>query len=59
MQDYLLKLGFVQSPSDPCIFFYKRIVLMMYVDDFIIGGPTNQSIDKAIELIKDNADVEE
>ena len=32
---------------------------MMYVDDFIIGGPTDQSIDEAIELIKDNADVED
>ena len=41
MQDYLIKLGFVQSPPDPCIFFFKQIVLMMYIDDFIIGGPTN------------------
>ena len=59
MRDYLVKIGFVQNPSDPCIFFYKQVVLMMYVDDFIIGGPTDQAIDDAIELIKDNADVED
>ena len=59
MKDYLHSLGFIQSTIDPCVFFYKNIVLLMYVDDFIIAGPNQGEIDDAIELIKDNADVED
>ncbi len=38
MQKYLMDMGFKQSSIDPCIFFYKDIILMMYVDDFIYGS---------------------
>ena len=31
----------------------------MYVDNFIIGGPTNQAINGAIEFIKDNTGIED
>ena len=54
MQEYLIKLGLVKCPSDPCIFFYKQIILMMYVDDVIISGPNEQAVADAINYIKDN-----
>ena len=59
MAKYLASIGFKQSSVDPCIFFYKKVVLLMYVDDFIIAGPSDDDIDEAIEMIQDNTDVED
>ena len=36
-----------------------HVVLLMYVDDFILIGPTDELIDEAILTMQDNADVED
>ena len=59
MRDYMIALGFVQDPIDPCVFYYMHVMLLMYVDDFILIGPTNELIDEAILTMQDNADVED
>ena len=60
MSKYLVSLGFVQSTIDPCIFFYKNtVILLMYVDDFVIGGATDADIDEALDIMQDNADVKD
>ena len=60
MSKYLVSLGFVQSTIDPCIFFYKnKVILLMYVDDFVIGGATDADIDEALDIMQDNADVKD
>jgi hypothetical protein len=56
---YLKKLGFVQSTIDPCVFYYKKCVLLLYVDDVIIGGPTSTDLDDLVQVIKDNVDLED
>ena len=58
MVEYLKSLGFRQSTIDPCVFYYKQLVLLMYVDDFIIAGPTINDINDAFEIISDNVDLE-
>lgn len=59
MAKYLRSIGFKQSSIDPCVFFYKKVILLMFVDDFIIAGQDDAAIDEAVELIKDNTDVED
>ena len=56
---YLTNLGFKQSQVDPCVFYYKQCVLLLYVDDVIIGGPTDKDLADVIETIKDNVDIED
>lgn len=59
MAKYLKSVGFKQSSIDPCVFFYKGVILLMFVDDFIIAGQNDAAINEAVELIKDNTDVED
>ena len=59
MRKYLIKLGFKQCPTDPSMFFYKKVILLMYVDDFILIGPSDEAIDDAIEMMQDYADIED
>ena len=59
MSKYLVSMGFIQSSIDPCIFFLGKVILLMYVDDFIIGGLSDEIIDAAVQIIGDNADVED
>ena len=56
---YLLNLGFVASAIDPCVFFYKQTILLLFVDDVIINNLTTTGLDEAVDLIKDNADVDD
>lgn len=58
MVKYLKQLSFVQSAIDPCVFYYGDVILLIYVDDFIIAGRTVQSIADAFEVIADNIDIE-
>ncbi len=34
----LIKLGFKQSKADPCFYYHKKIIIMTYVDDFLVYG---------------------
>ena len=56
---YLKRVGFKQSAIDPCVFYYKKCVLVLYVDDVIVGGPTDDDLDNLVEAIKDNVDIED
>jgi Reverse transcriptase (RNA-dependent DNA polymerase) len=44
----LTKIGFVQSKIDPCIFWRRQTILIIYTDDTIVTGPTDADIDAAI-----------
>ena len=59
MSKYLVLMGFIQSTIDPCMFFLGKVILLMYVDDFIIGGLSDEIIDAAVQIIGDNANVED
>ena len=44
----LLKLGFKMSSIDKCIFYKERSVLLVYVDDCILMGPSKDEINEII-----------
>ena len=49
----------IQSKIDPCVFYYKEAILLIFVDDVILGGVNQQVIDDVMELLKDNVDVDD
>ena len=48
----LIKLGFVQSKHDPCLFLKKDIICMLYLDKSIFLSPEDSIIDKHIASLK-------
>lgn len=54
ISDGLRKRGFAQSAADPCVFYKRNIVLLIYVDDAILCGPDPAAIQSEISsLAKD------
>lgn len=41
----LIKLGFQQCDTDPCLFLNKQIIFMIYIDDTIFFAYTNYIIE--------------
>ena len=57
---YLTKTcGFKQSTVDPCVFYGVNCILLVYVDDLILCAKSQEDMDNAVELMKDNLDLEE
>jgi hypothetical protein len=48
----LLKVGFVQSNVDDCVFYGGNLMFMVYVDDGILCCPNMHEIDKCILEIR-------
>ena len=48
----LLKRDFVQSQVDPCLFYKKDLILIIYVDDCIIMTPKPELVDEFIASMK-------
>ena len=57
--NYLKQVRFKQSAIDPCVFYYKKCVLLLYVDGVIVGGPMDDDLDDLVEAIKDNVDIDD
>ena len=49
----ITKAGFVHSKHHECLFFRGQVIYALYIDDSILGAPTRQELDKAIQAIKD------
>jgi Reverse transcriptase (RNA-dependent DNA polymerase) len=47
----LLALDFVQSKFDPCVFWRKSVILVIYTDDTIVTGKVEQEVEAAINDI--------
>jgi hypothetical protein len=61
-QGYLVKglkdcWGFFQSKVDECVFYKDKTILLVYVDDAILCGPSSKYIDDIIALLKEGFDV--
>jgi Reverse transcriptase (RNA-dependent DNA polymerase) len=37
--EHLLRVGFIQSEHDPCVFYKGRAIYILYTDDSILAGP--------------------
>lgn len=48
----LQQAGFQQSKVDDCVFYYGRCIYMLYTDDSILAGPTDEELETAITSIK-------
>jgi hypothetical protein len=59
--DYLVKgledRGFFQSKVDECVFYKGKTILLVYVDDAILYGPSSKNIDGIIASLKEGFDV--
>jgi Reverse transcriptase (RNA-dependent DNA polymerase) len=64
LTDGLQQIGFTQSINDPCVFWRRNVLIVIYTDDTIVTGPDESEIDQAIKDIgnkfnittKDNVD---
>jgi len=52
----LLEIGFKLSKVDKCVFYYKKSVLLVYIDNSIIIGPALNEIQK-IDIVEVAIDV--
>lgn len=54
-QNFVMKLGFKQLNSEPCIFIRhvnsKKIIMALYVDDLLISGSNIQEVNVIIDLL--------
>jgi Reverse transcriptase (RNA-dependent DNA polymerase) len=44
----LKKIGFTQSRNDPCIYWRKSTIIVIYTDDTIVTGPVAEDTEKAV-----------
>lgn len=49
----LLKIGFVQSQYDECLFYRGKVIYILYTDDSIITAPRTEAIDRVLRDIKE------
>jgi hypothetical protein len=52
-------LGFQQSSIDECLFFKGSSVVLVYVDDTLIMGPSQAEIQDMVDLLAENFDIED
>jgi hypothetical protein len=48
----LIKQGLTASKLDPCLFISKSLIVIVYVDDILIHGKSDDEINKLIEQLK-------
>ncbi len=53
----LVERGFIQSTVDECVFYKGKTILLVYVDDAILCGPSSKLIDDIITSLKEDFDV--
>jgi hypothetical protein len=53
----LVKLGYVASRIDPCVYYKGQSVFMLYVDDGIFAGPYKDEISNLVEGLKSEFDI--
>ena len=55
---YLLKIGFVQSTADPCLYILNagEVILLVYVDDILFTGTDEDQVSMTIDQLKKRFD---
>ncbi len=49
----LIKIGFVPSKVDNCVFYKGKAMYVLYTDDSILAGPDKQELDDIVKQIQD------
>ena len=47
------KAGFIQSKHDECLFYRGKVMYALYIDDSILGAPTQMELKAAIDAIQE------
>jgi hypothetical protein len=50
-RDIATRNGFIQSQTDPCVFWKGMVILVIYTDDTIVTGPCNEDVQTAVRDI--------
>ena len=48
MDQGMKSIGFTPSKFDPCLYYHKSIVFLVYIDDCIVFGPDDTAIDEVV-----------
>ena len=62
LDEHLQSIGFVQTPSDPCIYNAEgneAFIIAVHVDDMILAGPTDAKIAEVKQSIAEKFDVKD
>jgi Reverse transcriptase (RNA-dependent DNA polymerase) len=43
--------GFLQSQVDEYLLYFKQCLILIYVDDTIIAGPTNNNVNEVVNIL--------
>ena len=49
----ITKAGFIQSKHDKCLFYQGKVMYALYIDDSILGAPTQMELKAAIKAIQE------
>ena len=52
MDQGMKSIGFTPSKSDPCLYYRKSIIFMVYIDDCIIFGQSDKAIDEVVNDLR-------
>jgi len=53
LKERLESIGFVQSKCDPCLFIRDGVLCLVYVDDCLLYGKTQDELNLAVQNLKD------
>ncbi len=56
---HLKDMGFTQSRVDPCVFYFRQCVILIYVDDTILLGPTKADVDEIISMLQSSFNLQD
>ena len=48
MDQGMREIGFKLSKFDPCLYYRGPVIFLVYIDDCIVFGPSNQAIDQVV-----------
>ena len=55
----LIKLNFIQSRFDECVFYYGTTIFLVYTDDTILIGPDKEEIERIMKTLSKNFKIED
>ena len=55
MDQGLKSIGFTPSKFDPCLYYRRSIVFLVYIDDCIVFGPDDKAIDEVVADLRNSS----
>ena len=52
MDQGMKSIGFTPSKSDPCLYYRKSIIFLVYIDDCIVFGQNDKAIDEVVNDLR-------